>query len=104
MRKVYVGEDYEGKDHVAGVYCSGNLEDEAGYDFVFVDDINELDTSEHIEDVVAILPNGEERAARLFIWHRDFPGLGLGGFVVETDDKDYLEFAKQKFDQRAEYI
>lgn len=102
MRKVYVGEDYKRKLLVGGVYCGGTLEDEAGYDFVWVNRRKDFDTSEHIEDVIAVLPNGEERAARLFVWHREW--FGLGGFVVDVNDTEYLAHAQEKFDQRARNI
>lgn len=99
MTKIYVGYEYENKFRCGRVFCTGTLEDESDYDYVWVDKCGDIKTYEHIEDVVAVLPNGEERVARLFIWENYDSYAGL---VVDVNDTEYLARAQKKFDEHDE--
>ena len=90
------------------VYAHGNLEDLAGFDIVCCKKRDGFDYgTERIENINAMLPNGQTVDAKLFLWHRkNFCErfIRAAGLIVSVDDKESLEYAQQKFDERAMFI
>lgn len=94
------------------VYLHGELDDEIGFDIVAieVDELNNL-TESGIYDVNVIKPNGDTVEAKLYFWQvdrvYDFSGNTMKvnrGLIVYSDDTESVEYAKSKFEIRADYL
>lgn len=121
--KIYI-EGFDGTIQINGarktchyVYAHGSLARKAHYDITDYPAEQGFDfKTDRIEDVIAVLPDGEEVEAKLFFWHNEpddeyckramerDPVYGCHGLVVASDDKRYLEDAQMKFDKRRSFI
>ena len=99
------------------VYAHGRLERKAGYDIVGYSATQGFDfKNDRIENVIAVLPDGEEVESTLFFWHEEpyddackramerDPVYGCHGLLVASDDTGYLIDARIKFDERRDFI
>lgn len=92
------------------IYADGDLEALAGYDIVGynVDDGFDF-TTDRIEQVIAVLYNGTEVPATLFLWHCEphdamsasmmekDPVYRLHGRVVANTDTEGIQIAERKY-------
>lgn len=122
--KLYVeGYDREKGDYVGAigdkwktahyVYADGELEWRAGYDIVRYSEDDTFDfVTDRIEQVVAVLPDGEELEATLFYWHsapyddksarfaETHPNYLAHGRLVLNSDKKAMNIAKKKYEKK----
>ena len=84
-----------------GVYLHGNASEKNGYDIIGID---ERPTEEGIYDVFIIYANGKGTEGKLFYWKsKEFKNKNRG-LVVENDDYNHMQDAKEKYERRAEAI
>lgn len=97
------------------VYAHGELQKRAMYDITTC--IEEFDyVTDRIEEVIAVLPNGDEIPSRLFFWHsspddeadaayaRRNPTYLCHGLVCALSDIEALECAQHAFDEESSFI
>ena len=87
------------------VYLHGVLEDKNGFDLLGVDrkTYNSIHSNPIcITKVNVVFHNGDKEEGILFFWH-DGDGREHGLIVSETD-KESMDYAKEKFDNRAYYL
>ena len=116
MQKLYIAnQDYEtcaeSPRTCHFVYAHGSLEEKARFDIVAYSGKDGFDfRTDRIEDVIAVLPDGEEINAKLFFWHdapydedsrifmeRD-PVYRCHGRVIACDDTESLREMEKKME------
>lgn len=95
------------------VYFHGNLDDDLGYDIVLieVDDLNTI-TKDGIYDVNVIKTNGDTVEAKLYFWIAEkLANIATGetmkfnrGLIVYADDTEAIEYAKNKFESKCQWL
>lgn len=97
---IFSGLSYEdNRPAVGGIYLHGTLELLNGFDLVAINE-DELPRVDGIFDC-AVLMNECEYNAKLFFWQGQ---LSKRGLIVSVDDDESLEYAKARFDERAEIL
>ena len=99
------------------VYAHGILEEKSKYDIVCYPETETFDfRNDRIEDVVAVMPEGERIDARLFFWHsapydemsrsymEKHPVYLCHGLLVAIDDTEALKDAEKKYSERRDFI
>ena len=122
MQKLYV-ENCDGETYIPAeetchyVYAHGILERKSKYDIVCYPEGETFDfRNDRIEDVIAVLYNGEEHNAKLFFWHSKphderskmymakNPVYLCHGLLVAIDDTEALKDAEKKYNERRNFI
>ena len=126
MQKLYIeglnaNGDYEAFVDSANtchfVYAHGKLQDLAMYDIVLCAEDDDFDfRKDREEDVIAVLPNGKEVNSKLFFWHDEdhlWPSRvrhgpqgtwGCHGLVVASDDTEAIQYARERYEQKARFV
>ena len=99
------------------VYAHGILEEKAGYDIVCYPETDTFDyENDRIEDVIAVLSNGEEIKSKLFFWHsapyndderrymRNHPIFNCHGLIIAENDAEAMKDAQRKYGERRSFI
>lgn len=124
MQKLYIEgphyeialeDEYDATCHY--VYAHGELMRKAGYDIVSYDKRERFDfKNDRTENVIAVLPSGEEVKAKLFFWHsepydtrsarymKQDPVYRCHGLLVSRDDRAAIEDAKRKYNERRCFV
>lgn len=92
-----------------GVYAHGKLDIECGFDLVWIPDEGRHLTKPHLEKVIFVYPDGRETFATLYSWHTSLHNWYgsedvYKGLVVKVGDTEAEEFAKKKYEERADYL
>ena len=122
MQKLYVL-DRDNKTFIPAektchyVYAHGILEDKSKYDIVCYPESETFDfANDRIEDVIAVLYNGEEYKSKLFFWHSapydersrrymsEDPVYRCHGLLVAIEDTEALKDAEEKYNERRSFI
>lgn len=122
MQKLYV-ENYNHETFIPAeetchyVYAHGILSEKSRYDIVCYPENETFDfVNDRVEDVIAVLYNGEEYKAKLFFWHSDpyddysrrhmerNPIYNCHGLLVAVEDAEALEDAEKKYNERRDFI
>ncbi len=128
MKKLYVVGDgdkaavdlTELRGFGGSVYAHGLLEELAGYDIVGQLVTDKYEQKDLIEDVIAVLPDGKEMPATVFIWiatmmhpyddwrtgeqYDIIDGTRLLGLLVAKEDAEAMEYARKKYDEKPWHI
>ena len=100
-------EDADKWHGIGGLYLHGKVEEHFGYDIVAVsvDDYEELRTaSEEGRDGVECEVEGYPGKTLLFMWKANqtmFKYEFYRGFIVDADDKESVDYAREKFNEKA---
>ena len=122
MLKIYLSDINDNKfvkdpEYIPYVYAHGTLMDAAGYDIVYCTSRKRFNLrKDRIEDVIAILPDGEEIPATLYFWHnvlknkaqkeavRIDPACYCHGLVVAKNDTGAMRYAQKCYDEKYTFI